>query len=75
MRLKNKIAIITGGGRGIGEETCKLFAAEGASIVVADMDIESGEKVASEIKASGGKALAVKVNVTDLELDPGQDFT
>jgi len=67
MRLKDKIAIITGGGRGIGEETCRLFAAEGASIMVADMDIESAEKVATEINKSGGKAHSVKVNVTNLE--------
>ena len=65
MRLTDKRAIITGGGRGIGESVSKLFAAEGASILVADMAIENAEKVAQEIVAGGGKATAVSVNVAD----------
>lgn len=67
MRLKDKTAIVTGGGRGIGESVSKLFAAEGASILVADMVLENAEKVAKDIVESGGKAVAVSVNVADKE--------
>jgi 3-oxoacyl-[acyl-carrier protein] reductase len=65
MRLKDKVAIVTGGGQGIGEATAKLFAREGAKVVVADMNEETAGKVAGEIQSSGGQALAVKVNVAD----------
>ncbi|MBC8204621.1 MAG: beta-ketoacyl-ACP reductase [FCB group bacterium] len=65
MRLKDKTAIITGSGRGIGETTAKKFAAEGASIIAADIDMESAIRTVEEIKSKGGKALAVKVDVTD----------
>ncbi|NJN67494.1 MAG: 3-oxoacyl-ACP reductase FabG [Chloroflexaceae bacterium] len=65
MRLKDKVAIVTGGGQGIGEATAKLFAREGAKVVVADMNEETAGKVAGEIQSSGGEALAVKVNVAD----------
>lgn len=62
MRLQNKVAIITGAGRGIGQATAVLFAAEGASVVVADVELEIAQAVADEI---GEKAFAVQVNVTD----------
>jgi len=63
MRLKDKVAIITGGGRGIGEATCLKFAKEGAKVVVADM--AGAEEVAAKIKEMGGEAIALTVNVTD----------
>lgn len=64
MRLKNKVAIVTGGGSGIGHQTCKLFAANGATVVVADRDRTNAEKVTAEIAAAGGRAAAECVDVT-----------
>jgi NAD(P)-dependent dehydrogenase (short-subunit alcohol dehydrogenase family) len=63
MKLKDKVAIITGAGRNIGEDTSKLFASEGATIAVVDLDQARGEKVAADIVASGGKAKAFVCDV------------
>lgn len=65
MRLKEKVAIITGAGRGIGEFTAKRFAKEGAAVVVADLNPEDVNNVVESIKAEGGEAMAYIVNVTD----------
>ncbi len=65
MKLEGKTAIVTGGGQGIGEGICLRYALEGASVVVADLDTASAEKVAEKIKNADGKALAVTVDVTD----------
>lgn len=64
MRLKDKVAIITGGSSGIGRETALLFAQEGASVVVADINDEAGNKVANEIVANGGNAVYVRTDVS-----------
>jgi NAD(P)-dependent dehydrogenase (short-subunit alcohol dehydrogenase family) len=56
-RLKNKIAIITGGGSGMGRATALLFAREGASVVVGDTDLSAGESAVAEITRKGGKAV------------------
>ena len=56
MKLANQVAIITGAGRNIGEDTAKLFASEGAAVAVVDMDRGRAAKVASAIEAAGGRA-------------------
>ncbi|MCO5725598.1 SDR family NAD(P)-dependent oxidoreductase [Robiginitalea marina] len=61
--LKNKTAIVTGGGNGIGRGACETLAAFGANVVVSDLKLEDAEQVASEIKTRGGKAIAVSCNV------------
>ncbi len=63
--LQDKIAIITGSGRGIGAATAKLFAQHGAKVVVTDIDPNPAEQTVSEIQASGGTAIAVPADVTD----------
>ena len=62
--LDNKVAIITGSGRGIGAAAAKLFAEHGAKVVVSDIDPEPANQTADAIKAAGGAALALKVDVT-----------
>ena len=64
MKLANQVAIVTGAGRNIGEETAKLFAQEGAAIAVVDMDRNRADKVTSAINASGGKAKAYICDVS-----------
>ncbi|AOO80425.1 SDR family oxidoreductase [Bosea vaviloviae] len=64
MKLAGRIAIITGGGSGIGHEAAKLFAAEGAVVIVADRDGAAAERVAAEIKSSSGKASAHTIDVS-----------
>ena len=64
MRLQEKVAIVTGGAHGMGEAEARLFAREGAKIVIADILPEIGEAVAADIRASGGKAVFVKIDVT-----------
>lgn len=64
MRLKNKVAIITGAGRGIGEATAIKFAREGAKVIVCDLDQSSVDGVVGAIRASGGKADGFVVDVT-----------
>jgi NAD(P)-dependent dehydrogenase (short-subunit alcohol dehydrogenase family) len=67
-RLKNKVAIVTGGGSGIGEAICIEFAAHGAAIAVADIDQKKAEAVAEKIRKSGGQASPFEVNVSDAKL-------
>lgn len=65
MRLADKICLITGAGSGIGRASALLFAREGGAVLVADVDGQAGERVAAEIAGSGGRALAVRTDVTD----------
>jgi len=62
MKLKDKVAIVTGAGSGIGKAIAQLFSQEGAQVVIAELDMKRAEQVAKEIGA--GKALAVKTNVS-----------
>jgi NAD(P)-dependent dehydrogenase (short-subunit alcohol dehydrogenase family) len=64
MRLKDKVAIVTGGAHGMGEAEARLFAAEGAKVVVADILEHEAEIVAADIRAGGEEALAAKIDVT-----------
>src|SRR5262245_5093578 len=64
MRLQDKVALITGAGSGIGRETALLFAREGASIVVADINEQAGRGVLDELRAAGGKAVYVRADVS-----------
>jgi 3-oxoacyl-[acyl-carrier protein] reductase len=64
MRLKDKIAIVTGAGSGFGEGIAKRFAQEGCKIVVNDLNAEGGERVAAEIRAGGGLAHFLQADVS-----------
>jgi NAD(P)-dependent dehydrogenase (short-subunit alcohol dehydrogenase family) len=64
--LPDKIALITGGGGGIGEATSQLFAAHGAHVVIAEIDEARGEAVAKAIRESGGSATAIPTDVRDV---------
>lgn len=65
MRLEDRVAVITGGGSGIGAELCRAFAAEGAKVAVTDLRPEAAEHIAQEIESSGGRATAMALDVSD----------
>jgi len=64
MKLKNKVALITGGASGIGRESSLLFAREGASVIVVDIHDEAGEKTVKDIEAGGRQAFFVHADVS-----------
>ncbi len=67
MKLKDKVAIITGAGSGFGEGMAKLFAEQGASVVVADINQAGAERVVTDIQVIGGQAFPVDVDVSQSE--------
>jgi len=67
MDLAGKVAVITGGGSGIGRATAQRLASEGAAIVIADLDSATGQEAVGLIESAGGRAVFAKVDVTDAE--------
>ncbi len=67
MKLKDKVCIVTGAASGIGKEIARTYAREGAKVVIADLMLPAAQAAADEIKASGGTAMAVAMDVTSEE--------
>jgi NAD(P)-dependent dehydrogenase (short-subunit alcohol dehydrogenase family) len=65
MKLEAQVAIVTGGGRGIGRAIAKTFAAEGATVIIAELDADHGKATAREIEAAGGQARFIAAQVAD----------
>jgi len=65
LELKGKVALVTGGGSGIGEACAIMLAHRGAKVAVLDQNIEAAERVTQQIKSSGGQANALRVDVSD----------
>ena len=65
--LENKVAVVTGGGSGIGRSICLLYAAEGARVVVSDINEQVGQETASQITSAGGEAVFVRADTSSPE--------
>ena len=67
MRLKDKVAIITGGGGGIGGQVCSLFAQEGARLLIAEIDLDATSKISKQLKEEGYSAEIAEVDVRNFD--------
>jgi NAD(P)-dependent dehydrogenase (short-subunit alcohol dehydrogenase family) len=67
MRLKDKVAIVTGSGAGIGRAIATTFAREGARVIVADLDEEAGQETVAAVQAGGGEACFARTDVSRIE--------
>ena len=65
MELKDKVAIVTGSGRGIGEGIAMVLAREGARLVIVDMNLDDANTVVAKIEAGGGKAIATRTDISN----------
>ncbi len=65
-KLTDKVAVVTGGARGIGKAISSILAVQGARVAIADLLEEDAQKTAEEIQAAGGRAVAVRTDITDL---------
>src|SRR2546430_3548896 len=65
MKLKGKSAIVTGAASGIGKDIARVYAREGAKLAIADLNKNAAEATANEIRASGGQAIGIAMDVTD----------
>jgi NAD(P)-dependent dehydrogenase (short-subunit alcohol dehydrogenase family) len=62
--MEGKVVVVTGGAAGIGRATAVAFARQGASVVIADIDVTEGEKAVAAIRGNGGEAICVRADVT-----------
>jgi 3-oxoacyl-[acyl-carrier protein] reductase len=65
MRFENKVVFITGGAIGFGRAFARAFVAEGAGVVIADIDVAAAETTAADLRQAGGRAIAVQCDVAD----------
>jgi 3-hydroxybutyrate dehydrogenase len=76
MRMRYKVAIVTGAASGIGRGVALAFAREGAAVAIADLNLDGAEAVANEIRQAGGRAIGIAMNVTsEAEVEAGVDRT
>lgn len=72
MQLEGKVAIVTGAASGIGKRIAEVYAAQGAAVAIADLNLDGAQATAQELVGGGGKAIGVKMDVTDeAEVDAG----
>src|SRR5439155_17398670 len=64
-RLDGRVAIVTGGGHGIGKAYCEGLAAEGSAVAIAEIDGDAAERVASSLRAQGARAIEIATDVSD----------